>query len=174
MGRLLDALPHGAEAWAQVRDPDAATIARLYDEVGVDRIEVHGTVPEGLAFLQIHHLVPALPIPPPGPGGPVPPVPPAEDFPMLALETGGAGPGHGHPDRSDWQICQDLVDRNPGRKLVLSGGINAENVGDALAQVHPWGIGVGAALESAPGRIDPARMAAFLEALAAAEKATGA
>jgi phosphoribosylanthranilate isomerase len=171
VGELIDALPNGAEAWAQVQDPSAEQIRRLFNEVGVDRIEVHGAVPDGLEFLEIHHLVPALPIPLPGIDGPLPKVPPPEDAPLLVLETAGTGLLDGHATRSNWEICQRLVDEQPGRKLVLSGGLTLENLSEALPMVRPWGVGVAAVLESAPGQYDPDRVRAFLEAIAAAETA---
>ncbi|MCI4366712.1 MAG: hypothetical protein L3K08_03055 [Thermoplasmata archaeon] len=169
IGDLIDALPNNAEAWAQVLDPTADQIRRLFDDVGVDRIEVHGAVPEGLEFLQIHHLVPALPIPLPGIDGPLPTVPPPEDAPMLVLETVGKGLVDGHSIGSNWEICQRLVDEQPGRKLVVSGGITPENLAQVLPMVRPWGVGVCAILEESPGRYDPARVRQFLEAVVAAE-----
>jgi phosphoribosylanthranilate isomerase len=75
---LVGQVPGGAEAWAVVVDPSTELIHRIFDEVGVDRIQVHGRIPEGLDFLEIHHLVPSIPIPPSPESGPVPELPPAE------------------------------------------------------------------------------------------------
>src|SRR5580693_5487865 len=169
VGELIDALPNGAEAWAQVQDPTADQVRRLFNDVGVDRIEVHGVVPEGLEFLEIHHLVPALPIPLPGIDGPLPKVPPPEDAPMLVLETVGPGLVDGHSVLANWEICQRIVDEQPGRKLVLSGGVTLENLAEALSLVHPWGVGVGAVLERVPGEYDPEKVRRFLEATSASE-----
>jgi phosphoribosylanthranilate isomerase len=169
IGDLIDALPNNAEAWAQVQDPSAAQLRRLFDEIGVDRIEVHGRVPDGLEFLEIHHLVPALPIPLPGVEGPRPTVPPPEDAPMLVLETAGLGLVDGHSTRSNWEMCQQLVDEQPGRKLIVSGGIELENLAEMLPLVRPWGVGVAAVLERRPGEYDPEKVRSFLEAVVAAE-----
>lgn len=165
---LIEALPKEAEAWAVVVDPPADLIHRLFDDVGVDRIEVHGTVPEGLEFLEIHHLVPSLPIPLHGTAGPEPKVPPAEDYSRLHLDLATAVVG-ASADRVDWEMCARLVEAQPGRKLVLAGGLTAENVGEALAVVRPWGIDVGAGVESAPGQKNLAQMEEFLAAVARAE-----
>jgi len=169
VGELIDALPNNAEAWAQVKDPTVEAIRRLFDDVGVDRIEVHGVVPDGLEFLEIHHLVPALPIPLPGLEGPLPTVPPPEDAPMLVLETAAPGLVDGHATRSNWEICQRLVDEQPGRKLVVSGGVTRENLAELLPTVRPWGVGLASVLEKSPGTFDPDRVRQFLEVLAAAE-----
>ena len=166
---LIEQLASGAEAWAIVVDPTAADIHRLFDEVGVDRVEVHGPVPEGLEFLEIHHLIPALPVPLLGEEGPDPKVPPAEDYPRLLLDAPGRPVDDGHARRPNWETCARLVDSQPGRKLVLSGGLDAGNVAEAVQLVRPWGVAVTASIERSPGQADPARMRAFLEAVERAE-----
>lgn len=163
--RLVDKLPPGAEAWAVTVNPDDALIHRLFDEVGVDRVQVYGPVPKGLEFLEIHHLVPSLPIPPAGSEGPEPAVPPAEDYSRLHLDCAGQPLPGGSGALPNWGMCAAIVDRQPGRKLVLAGGLSAENVAEALATVRPWGVDVSSGIEAAPGKKDPARMKAFLEAV---------
>jgi len=51
-----------------------------------------------------------------------------------------------------------------GRKIILAGGLDADNVGEAIRLVRPWGVDACSRLESAPGRKDHARLARFLEA----------
>ncbi|GHU40629.1 N-(5'-phosphoribosyl)anthranilate isomerase [Betaproteobacteria bacterium] len=46
--------------------------------------------------------------------------------------------------------------------LVLSGGLNAENVGDAVRRVRPAAVDVSSGVESAPGVKDHQRMADFV------------
>ena len=169
---LIDALPKEAEAWAVVVNPPAELIHQLFDDVGVDRIEVHGAVPEGLEFLEIHHLVPSLPIPRHGTEGPEPKVPPAEDYSRLHLDSGSAVVGASE-QQVDWEMCSRLVEAQPGRKLVLAGGLTAANVAEALAIVRPWGLDVGAGVESAPGRKALARMDEFLAAVERTETPPG-
>jgi phosphoribosylanthranilate isomerase len=53
-------------------------------------------------------------------------------------------------------------------KLILAGGLNAGNVREAIEQVHPWGVDACSQIESAPGRKDRVKMAAFLKAALAA------
>jgi len=51
-----------------------------------------------------------------------------------------------------------------GARLILAGGLDAENVRQAIAQVRPWGVDACSRLESSPGRKDHVKMAAFLKA----------
>ncbi len=50
-------------------------------------------------------------------------------------------------------------------RLFLSGGLSPENVGSAIAAVHPYAVDACSLLESSPGKKDFARMTAFVEAV---------
>ena len=162
---LIDAVPTEAEAWAVVVEPSAELIHQLFDEVGVDRVQVYGTVPPGLEFLEVHHLVPSIAVGPPGGNLPEPTVPPAEDYPRIHLDAAGQPVPGGSGVRPDWEVCARIVDAHPGRKFVLAGGLTAENAADALATVRPWGLDVSSGIESAPGVKDLEKMRAFARAV---------
>lgn len=162
---IASAVPSGVEVWAVVVEPSASSVRRLFDEVGVDRIQIYGAVPDGLDYLETHHLVPSLAIGTPGGAAEAPAVPPAEAFPRLHLDAAGQPRPGGSGVRPDWEVCARLVEANPGRKFVLAGGLTAENVEEALATVRPWGVDVSTGIESSPGVKDPGRMRAFVRAV---------
>jgi phosphoribosylanthranilate isomerase len=170
---LVGEIPSGAEAWAVTVSPSPELVHRLFDEVGVDRVQVYGTLPTGLEFLEIHHLVPSLAIPKAGSTGPEPIVPPAEDYARLHLDADSTPAVNGSEHRADWEMCARLVDAQPGRKLTLAGGLAPDTVAEALAAVRPWGVDVSRGIEKAPGIADPAKVAAFLEAIASFEAQGG-
>lgn len=62
----------------------------------------------------------------------------------------------------DWSIASQIARR---RLTILSGGLNPENVGDALAAVRPWAIDVSSGVEGAPGRKDVAKISALFAAI---------
>jgi phosphoribosylanthranilate isomerase len=67
----------------------------------------------------------------------------------------------------DWS----LIPAELARRAVLSGGLNAQNVGDAIRRVRPYAVDVSSGIETpgARGVKDPARMAAFVRAVREAD-----
>jgi phosphoribosylanthranilate isomerase len=71
-----------------------------------------------------------------------------------------------HPDSyggtgrlGDWKLAARLAAERP---VILAGGLNPENIAEAIRQVRPYGVDVSSGVESSPGRKDPARVAAFI------------
>jgi phosphoribosylanthranilate isomerase len=74
------------------------------------------------------------------------------DSPSLLLH-GGTG------QTFDWSAA-----RNPGKRIVLAGGLDASNVRIAIEQAQPWGVDACSRLESVPGRKDPLKVQNFIKA----------
>lgn len=51
------------------------------------------------------------------------------------------------------------------RPTILAGGLNAENIVDAVQAVRPWGVDLSSALEEAPGIKDAKKLAVFFSAV---------
>ena len=58
----------------------------------------------------------------------------------------------------DWS----LIPQGFGRPLVLSGGLDADNVTEAVRRIRPWAVDVSSGVESAKGIKDAAKIAAFI------------
>jgi len=59
----------------------------------------------------------------------------------------------------DWTMAAALAKR---RRLVLAGGLTPENVGQAIAVVHPYGVDVSSGVEDGPGVKNAKKVSLFL------------
>lgn len=138
---------------------DAETIAEVVDQVGIDLIQFHGNEcaeycaqhrrpwiravrmqPEVDVHAQIQQFAAAR---------------------GVLLDAYRAGVPGGTGETFDWErIPADLAGQ-----LVLAGGLNADNVATAVAQVRPYAVDVSGGVEAAPGIKDADRIARFMRAV---------
>lgn len=63
----------------------------------------------------------------------------------------------------DWnEARKTLFDGGGNVRLVAAGGLNPENVTEAIATLRPWGVDVASGVEASPGRKDPAKIRTFV------------
>ncbi len=72
----------------------------------------------------------------------------------------------------DWSISASLVGHSP-RPVILAGGLNADNVAQAIRAVRPAGVDVHTGVEGADGRKDPEMLRRFVENAVEAFAASG-
>lgn len=163
---LAEKVPPHAEVWAVTVDPSAETISRIFNEVGVDWIQVHGAIPTELEWVERHRLVPSVPIAGGGDEVEAPTLPVDDQFRRIHLDSAGGPLPGGTGMLPSWPACARVVEASPGRKVILGGGLRPENVAEALTAVHPWGVDVSSGIEEAPGTKSREKMQKFLDAVA--------
>ena len=84
------------------------------------------------------------------------------DYHLLDSYTAGVPGGTG--ETFSWEIARSHRGRIP---VILSGGLNPDNVADAIAAVRPYAVDVASGIELRPGRKDPEKLAAFAAAVRA-------
>lgn len=69
------------------------------------------------------------------------------------VDFGGTG------EKFDWRLAAEIgIDV----KLFLAGGLNADNVAEAIRQVRPFAVDVASGVESSPRKKDPKKLEAFI------------
>lgn len=79
----------------------------------------------------------------------------------ILLDTYVAGVPGGTGEAFDWS----LIPEHLSKPIILAGGLSADNVGAAIAQVSPYAVDVSGGVEQARGIKDPARIEAFMRAV---------
>jgi phosphoribosylanthranilate isomerase len=85
------------------------------------------------------------------------------DYHLLDSYTAGLPGGTG--ETFAWDIAQSHRGPIP---VILSGGLRAENVGDAIAALRPFAVDVASGIEREPGIKDPDKLVAFADAVRSA------
>ncbi len=78
-------------------------------------------------------------------------------------EMGGSGVKH------DWNISREITETIK-KPVILAGGLNPENVKEAIREVKPYAVDVSSGVESVPGRKDYDLVKRFIENAKGAHK----
>jgi phosphoribosylanthranilate isomerase len=169
-GRLREAARDKAMAVAVTVDARDAFLDEIIAKMQPDMLQLHGVeTPERVAEVKARYGLPVMK---------ALPLSEAADLERIKLFIGIADrflfdakppkgselPG-GNGVAFDWRI---LVGLDGGVDYMLSGGLNAANIGDALRLANPPGIDISSGVESAPGVKDPALIEQFFRAVRAA------
>jgi len=76
------------------------------------------------------------------------------------LDTYQEGTPGGTGETFDWSLVTQF--KRYGR-IILAGGLNPDNIQEAIRVVNPWGVDVSSGVEERPGRKDLNKVKAFIE-----------
>ncbi len=74
--------------------------------------------------------------------------------------AGGTG------EKFNWDLAVEA--QKFGKPIFLAGGLTPENVAEAVRRVRPFGVDVSSGVEISPGKKDPAKVRAFINAVKSA------
>ena len=169
--RILGARVRGrARKVALTVDADDALLAAAFEALQPDMLQLHGKEsPPRVAALKSRFGVPvmkAIPIAARADLAAIAGYAGIADWllfdaraPREATRPGGLGTPF------DWHLLKSL---DPGVPFLLSGGLDASNVGEALRITRAPGVDVSSGVERAPGQKDPEKIRAFIHAARAA------
>ena len=147
-------------------DPDDARLAQTLASVPLDLIQLHGDeTPQrvrDIAGLTGRPGMKALRVASAADIEPAQAYEQAADWLLFDAKVAGAYGGTGHA--FDWSLLRGFRSARP---WMLSGGLNAANIGAALAVLQPDAIDVSSGVESARGQKDPALIEDFIRTVRA-------
>lgn len=149
---------------ALIVDAEDAFVRLLADKVGPDLLQLHGTeTPERVAEVRKRFGIPvmkALPVAEAADLEALPAYAAVADrilFDARPPKDATRPGGHGRP--FDWNLLARLERTKP---IMLSGGLDPDNVAAAIETVRPDAVDVSSGVEQAPGVKDPEKIRAFV------------
>ena len=149
------------ERVAVFRDASWEEIERVIRRIEVERVQFHGDEPPEYVEQVDLPVIKALR----GADREA-----AERYPGTILLLDHPTEGGGRGRAWNWSDATPLIDE--GHDVILAGGLDPRNVGQVLADLGdllPWGVDVATGVEGEGYRKDPAKIAAFIEAVRKAE-----
>jgi phosphoribosylanthranilate isomerase len=134
------------------------TIEKTIAECGLDTLQFHGDEPPGFCQKFTPKAIKAFNMKT------------KEDLKLLQEYDVDAWLLDAHSDSArggtgqtfNWNLA---VEANKlGAPIILSGGLNPQNVQEAIRTVQPYAVDASSGLEVSPGKKDPQKVAAFLQA----------
>jgi len=65
---------------------------------------------------------------------------------------------------ADWKMIGEFLAEHSEHRFVLAGGLNPDNVAEAIRSVRPAAVDVAGGVEESPGKKDPTKVRAFIQA----------
>jgi phosphoribosylanthranilate isomerase len=159
--RIIQQLPVSVLAVGVfVNELDGAAIQSVAKITGIQAVQLHGDEsPSFCKSLNSLFVIKALRV---GDG-----FAPAEaakfETDAILLDAFSSGVYGGSGNIFDWAVAARA--KQFVKKLFLAGGLNATNVGQAIETVQPYAVDVCSGVESTPGRKDPVKLSAFMDAI---------
>ena len=161
---LRSAVPPLVDVVALFMNAPGSVVAEVIRALRPNLLQFHGS--ETDAFCRGFGL-PYLKTLPMGPGAMDPPTETKRYPSACAFLLDGHRPGAsgGRGERFDWTRTPIL-----NRPVFLAGGLNADNVGEAIRAARPFAVDVSSGIESAPGVKDGEKMQHFVEEVRRADR----
>ncbi len=167
---LVNRIPSHIKAVGLFVDADNDYIETVLKKAKLDMIQLHGNEdPRRIAEIRTRFNLPvikAVRIAAPEDVSALLPVQEVADWVLFDAKPSASStlPG-GNGEVFDWQILKNV---KPARPWMLSGGLNASNVGAALGLLAPDAVDVSSGVEDAPGVKNPDKIRAFIQSVKSA------
>lgn len=169
---ISQSVPKGIEVVGVFVDSDAGTINRVSNQAGLSMVQLHGNEPAKIVGMIDLPCIKAFRIRDENWSEQVRrwlnSVSQAEKLKAILLDTYKPGIAGGTGEQFNWQwVVQARQDGELSglRPIILSGGLDPDNVAEAIRAVKPWAVDVSSGVEAAPGIKDIEKVRAFIHAV---------
>lgn len=155
---IVNELPESLTKVGVFVDEDADKVRAIAEDVGLDALQFHGNeTPEYCAaFKGDYKVIKAFRLKD------------RQDLKSVGLydvdyylvDTHKNGLAGGTGETFDWKMLKDFEFLKP---VILSGGLNPDNVAQAISEVVPYGVDVSSGVEESPGRKSLQLLKKFVE-----------
>lgn len=157
---IIAALPPFVARVALFMDNEASRVEQVLAELPIDLLQFHGS--ESAAFCAGFERPFAKAVPMGEPG--VRLTDWAERYQQAAallLDANRVGQAGGQGETFDWQAKLESV----AQPIIIAGGLNPDNVSEAIARFSPYAVDVSSGVERGRGAKCSAKMKAFVDAV---------
>lgn len=154
---IIAALPPFVTVVGLFVNEDPLTIRLIADHCGLDVIQYHGDESPETVRMAPRRSIRALRV------SESTTIDDIDHYPAcgLLLDAWVSGAYGGTGVRCNWEIAAGIAKKRP---VILAGGLNPENIAEAIKTVRPYGVDISSGVEASPGRKDPKKVAAFIRA----------
>lgn len=144
-------------------DEDIDVVNQVAQEIGLDYVQLHGTETVEYAEQVNAKVIKAIRVK--GRAD----IDLIEDFigvaEMVLLDSFSESGQGGTGEVFDWSLAISAVEMFGDIPIILSGGLNSDNINDALSKVKPYGVDVSSGVEESPGVKDLEKVEKFMTAV---------
>ena len=152
---IVRALPPFVTCVGVFVDSPSREIDSIVEECGLTAIQLHGReTPDFCAGFRLK-VIKAFRVR----GAELPPEIGRYRADAILLDAFREGVPGGTGTSFAWEVAREA--RRYGR-IILAGGLNCENIRQAIETARPYGVDVSSGVETAPGKKDPKRLAEFV------------
>jgi phosphoribosylanthranilate isomerase len=157
---LRTLIPPSVQVFGVFVNAEASDVMKIFRDVRLDALQLHGDESPA-AVAQLARIAPVFKALRVGPDFSAATLENYQDVLGFLFDTADPGPGqYGGTGRlADWGVAQQAA---RSHRVILAGGLNAENVAAAILQVRPYGVDVASGVEASPGAKDHAQLRDFV------------
>ena len=173
-------LPHAVEKVGVFVDAESSRIREIASQVGLTAVQLHGkqsleSVQQdsrpALESVGVSKVIPAIPGESLKHGGVLINRDAPEKVFALLLDSHTNGTLGGTGQIFDWQGTRAMVQVISLKlPVIVAGGLTSQNVAEPIRVLQPFGVDVSSGVEASPGKKDPEKIRAFIQAVRNADR----